>query len=44
MEQSIIYVKSRTGEPLMPTRRHSKVWYWLRKGLARVVCREPLTI
>ena len=44
MEQSIIYVKSSTGEPLMPTRRHSKVWYWLRKGLARVVCREPLTI
>src|SRR5215472_9776328 len=40
MEQSIIYVKSSTGEPLMPTRRHNKVWYWLRKGLARVVRRE----
>ena len=28
----------------MPTRRHNKVWYWLRKGLARVVSREPFTI
>lgn len=44
MEQSIIYVRSKTGQPLMPTRRHAKVWYWLRKGMARLVCREPLTI
>jgi 5-methylcytosine-specific restriction endonuclease McrA len=44
MEQSIVYVKSATGHPLMPTRRQNKVWYWLRKGLAHVVCREPLTI
>ena len=44
MEQSIIYVRSNTGQPLMPTRRHAKVWYWLRKGMARLLCREPFTI
>jgi 5-methylcytosine-specific restriction endonuclease McrA len=44
MEQSIIYVQSFTGKPLMPTRRRNKVWYWLRKGLAEVVSREPFTI
>lgn len=44
MEQSIIYVIAASGKPLMPTRRHNKVWYWLRKGLAEVVSREPLTI
>lgn len=44
MEQSIIYVQSITGTPLMPTRRCKKVWYWLRKGLAEVVQREPFTI
>jgi hypothetical protein len=44
MESSIIYVQNTNGEPLMPTRRHNKVWYWLRKGLARVVSREPFTI
>ena len=44
MEQSIIYVKSQSGQPLMPTRRHAKVWYWLRKGMARLVSREPFTI
>ncbi len=47
MEPSIpdlIYVQSQNGQPLMPTRRHHKVWYWLRKGLARLVSREPFTI
>jgi RRXRR protein/HNH endonuclease len=47
MEQSIsdlIYVQNNKGQPLMPTRRHNKVWYWLRKGLAHVVRREPLTV
>lgn len=44
MEQSIIYVQSLAGKPLMPTRRRKKVWYWLRKGLAEVVSREPFTI
>ncbi|MDQ2905283.1 MAG: RNA-guided endonuclease IscB [Chloroflexota bacterium] len=47
MEQSIpdlIYVQNSEGQPLMPTRRHNKVWYWLRTGLAHVVQREPLTI
>lgn len=28
----------------MPTRRRKKVWYWLRRGLAKVVSREPFTI
>src|SRR5258708_36136449 len=44
MEQSIIYVLAASGTPLMPTRRQNKVWYWLRKGLAKVVSREPFTI
>jgi 5-methylcytosine-specific restriction endonuclease McrA len=44
MEPSIIYVQNNQGEPLMPTKRHNKVWYWLRKGLAHVVRREPFTI
>src|SRR5712691_10168077 len=39
-----IYVLAKSGTPLMPTRRHNKVWYWLRKGLAHVVSREPFTI
>jgi 5-methylcytosine-specific restriction endonuclease McrA len=47
MEQSIpdlIYVQNQQGKPLMPTRRRNKVWYWLRKRLAKVVRREPFTI
>jgi 5-methylcytosine-specific restriction endonuclease McrA len=47
MEPSIpdlIYVQNSQGQPLMPTRRHNKVWYWLRKGLAHVVSREPFTV
>lgn len=44
MEQSIIYVLAASGKPLMPTKRRNKVWYWLRKGLAKVVSREPFTI
>jgi 5-methylcytosine-specific restriction endonuclease McrA len=44
MEQSIIYVLGASGKPLMPTRRRNKVWYWLRRGLAKVVSREPFTI
>lgn len=44
MEQSIIYIVAMSGKPLMPTKRQNKVWYWLRKGLARVVNREPFTI
>src|SRR6266567_8907841 len=39
-----IYVLTPSGKPLMPTRRHHKVWYWLRKGLARMVSREPFTV
>ena len=39
-----IYVLTPSGKPLMPTRRHHKIWYWLRKGLARMVSREPFTV
>ncbi len=39
-----IYVVAASGKPLMPTRRRNKVWYWLRRGLAKVVSREPFTI
>ena len=39
-----IFVLDHQGNPLMPTRRHNKVWYWVRKGMAKVVRREPLTI
>ncbi|MDQ2716179.1 MAG: RNA-guided endonuclease IscB [Chloroflexota bacterium] len=39
-----MYVLAQSGQPLMTTRRHNKVWYWLRKGLARVVRREPFTV
>lgn len=42
--QQPIYVLAASGKPLMPTRRHNKVWYWLRKGLAHVVRREPFTV
>ncbi len=47
MEQSIpdlIYVQNSEGRPLMPTRRHNKVWYWLRTGRAHLVRRHPFTI
>jgi 5-methylcytosine-specific restriction endonuclease McrA len=40
----LIYVLAPSGKPLMPTKRRNKVWYWLRKGLAEVVNREPFTI
>ncbi|HLG64659.1 MAG TPA: RNA-guided endonuclease IscB [Ktedonosporobacter sp.] len=39
-----IFVLDQQGQPLMPSRRHNKVWYWLRKGLARLVRRDPFTI
>src|SRR5579859_6230479 len=47
MEQSIpgfIYVQTSEGQPLMPTKRHNTVWYWLRTGQARLISREPFTI
>src|SRR5260370_33439557 len=47
MEQSIpdlIYVQNSEGQPLMPARRHNKVWYWLRTRRAHLVRRQPGTI
>ncbi len=44
MEPSIIYVQNSEGQPLMPTRRCNKVWYWVRTGQARVISHEPFTI
>ncbi|MEJ5230350.1 MAG: RNA-guided endonuclease IscB, partial [Pseudothermotoga sp.] len=40
----MVYVISKEGKPLMPTRRHGKVRRLLKQGLARVVKREPFTI
>lgn len=40
----MVYVLSKTGQPLMPTLRFGKVRCMLRDGLAVVVRREPFTI
>lgn len=40
----MVYVVSKEGKPLMPTERHGKVRRLLKKGLARVIRREPFTI
>ncbi len=40
----MVYVISKDGKPLMPTKRHGKVRRWLRDGKARVVRRTPFTI
>jgi len=39
-----VYVISKDGKPLMPTKRHGKVRRLLKQGLAKVVRREPFTI
>ena len=41
---AVVYVISKDGHPLMPTRRFGKVRRWLRDGQARVVRRTPFTI
>lgn len=41
---AIVYVMSRDGQPLMPTRRFGKVRRLLRDGHAKVVRRTPFTI
>jgi len=40
----MVYVISKEGKPLMPTKRHGKVRKLLKQGLAKVVRREPFTI
>ena len=40
----MVYVLNNNGEPLMPTNRHGKVRHLLKKGLAKVIRKEPFTI
>ncbi|WP_241685486.1 RNA-guided endonuclease IscB [Fervidobacterium changbaicum] len=40
----MVFVISKDGKPLMPTKRHGKVRRLLKQGLAKVVKREPFTI
>ncbi|HEY8542878.1 MAG TPA: RRXRR domain-containing protein [Pseudothermotoga sp.] len=40
----MVYVISKEGKPLMPTKRHGKVRRLLKQGLAKVVRSEPFTI
>lgn len=40
----MVYVISKDGKPLIPTKRHGKVRRLLKQGLAKVVRREPFTI
>ncbi len=40
----MVYVQNIDGQPLMPTERHGKVKYLLKKNKARVVMRCPFTI
>lgn len=40
----MVYVLSKTGQPLMPTENHAKVRILLKQGKAKVVRRCPFTI
>jgi hypothetical protein len=40
----MVYVLSKEGKPLMPTKRHGKVRHLLKDGKAKCVKREPFTI
>lgn len=40
----MVYVISKEGKPLMPTKRHGKLRRLLKRGLAKVVRIEPFTI
>jgi len=40
----MVYVISKSGQPLMPTERHGKVKHLLRQGRAKVVRSRPFTI
>ncbi len=43
-EIKMVYVISKSGKPLMPTKRHGKVRRMLKSGQAKVVRRTPFTI
>lgn len=40
----MVYVISKTGQPIMPTENHAKVRLLLKSGKAKVVIRTPFTI
>lgn len=40
----MVYVLSKTGQPIMPTENHAKVRLLLKSGKAKVVKRTPFTI
>lgn len=40
----MVYVLSKEGNPIMPTKRHGKVRHLLKQGRAKVVKRTPFTI
>ena len=39
-----VYIISKSGKPLMPTKRYWKVRKLLDSGRARVICRKPFSI
>ena len=41
---TVVYVQSKDGRPLMPTRNHRKVRFLLNERAAKVVKRTPFTI
>ena len=43
-KQTLIYVLSKDGKPLMPIKKPAKVRRWLRDGKAKVVRKCPFTI
>ena len=43
-EDQMVYVLDKNGKPLMPTKRHGKVKWMLRRKQAKVVKRSPFTI
>lgn len=40
----MVYVVSKDGTPLMPTKRHGKVRKWLKSGEAKIISHAPFTI
>jgi len=39
----MVYVLSKEGEPLIPTKRHGKVRHLLKQGKAKVIKKMPFT-